>query len=107
VKIIAATIIIVGFFLWLRLRYHQLMVPVRQAEDAREAKIREVLDNRSNYVDQPVDLLFGAIGQERSSSSGDFGLVIYNWRANNLCIHAYVRNNVCSSIGEHQCSIYD
>ncbi|MCA8252806.1 hypothetical protein LGM89_05995 [Burkholderia sp. AU31624] len=101
--ILALTVVIV---LWLRSRYLRFTAPVRRDRDAKEALMRQVLLDRADYIDKPVQRLIDTLGETKSQSL-DHGVVIYTWRANQLCIDASIRNDVCEYLDERQCSKHD
>lgn len=102
-KLIVVIAITFAAVFWLRACYLRLTAPMREARDVLEAAMREALANSSSFVGQPARVLFDALGTHTSSGSMDFGLVIYSWRANDLCISAYVRNEVCESLEKYEC----
>ena len=98
-----AALVLLSFIaaLWLRTRYLRFVSATRAAEDEREKRMLHTLSNSADFVGHPARLLFEAMGTETSSCSGDFGLVSYCWRANDLCIYADVKNGICETIERH------
>ncbi|HIH2747129.1 hypothetical protein L3V59_31275 [Burkholderia aenigmatica] len=92
--------------LWLRSRNVRFTTPVRRDRDAKEALMRQVLLDSAEYIGEPVQRLIDTLGETKSQGL-DHGVIVYTWRANQLCIEASVRNGVCEYLDKSECSKYD
>ena len=101
-KGIVVIVLLIAVGIWLRAKCQRLVAPVRAKEVALHKHILQALSDTSIFIGHPAQLLFDALGPETSSISGDFGLVSYIWRADDLCIYADVKNAVCQSIERYE-----